>query len=137
MPTREDTRRELRELARLAEVIPRERTTIAPPALDPVPVSGSEPTMVAHPPLPTPAPTSSPLLGSSGFLPPFTATDSIAPAATTTPPAAPSSGRWGLRIAAGAGTLAAAMVGGLLLGQALASHPATHTAAASGGASDL
>jgi hypothetical protein len=135
MPTREDTRRELRELARLAEVIPKERTTIAPPAFDTAAISGSEPTMVAHSPAGTPAPSSSPLVGSQAFMPSFGATDSIAPAATSTPPAAPTSGL-GWRIAAGGGTLAAAMIGGLLLGQALASHPASHAAAAAG-ASDM
>jgi hypothetical protein len=123
MATRDETRRELRELAKLAGVMPKERSTINPPA----PERASGP-----PPVPTFAHSlpSSPVTGGLGtsqaFTTPLTPSDSIAPAASNTAPAADTSGgRWGWAAAAG-GTLVAAMVGGLLLGQALASHPGAH-----------
>ncbi len=134
MATREDTRRELRELAKLAEVIPKERTTIAPPAPEPMSgaLEGGSPFASFGAP-----PVSQTSASQPGFLSPLGPSDSIAPAATSTPPSALTSGKpWGW-VVAGGGTLVAAMVGGVLLGQALASHPSSHAStAAAAGATD-
>jgi hypothetical protein len=123
MATRDETRRELRELAKLADVMPKERSTINPPAPDRA--SGPPPLPTFAQSLPS-SPGTGGLRTSQAYATPLTPSDSIAPAASNTAPAADTAGgRWGWAAAAG-GTLVAAMVGGLLLGQALASHPGAH-----------
>jgi hypothetical protein len=133
MTTRDQTRRELKDLAKLASVMPRERPSAPPPsgeqvsgpALPPpqtvapyTPVSAivpSVPTPPGHTPLPPTVLPSPPLALLAPSLPPGAAVLTVPPARAPL---------WRGLWAVGAGAaMAVAMVGGLLLGQALRSHP--------------
>jgi hypothetical protein len=125
MATRDQIRRELQNLAKLADVIPKARldggsahsgptgdSLMLPPDIDP-----DETTVMASPihaesvePSPRAAPFSS-----------HGVSDSIAPAAATAASVVAGGGRGALALVGG--TLIVALLGGLLLGQALASHP--------------
>jgi hypothetical protein len=133
MSTREQTRRELRDLAKLADLIPKERpdpdaTSVYVPS-----TGGSRitvpPTVSSVPPPPPTGTRAVPLDGhpSSVFIEPASArealTAAIASLAATMAAVMESLRRRGIW-ALGAGTmLVAALVGGLLLGQSLASDP--------------
>jgi hypothetical protein len=124
MSTRDETRRELRELAKLAQVIPKERGS-APGRADRSSGGFTIPPAVASvppPPLPRAArPFGSSLPVGATVQPPLT---SPALAAATVASAESWVGRkvWGV-----IGTLGVALIAGLFLGQRLASHspPAT------------
>jgi hypothetical protein len=131
MSTRDQTRRELKDLAKLAAVIPRERPSI-PAAAPEHSGTGPSPSRVTVPPAIASVSTPPPFLPSA---PPAFPVASVAPAPSvlSVAPAPPTrsggSGIWA--VLAGAG-LAAAMVSGLVLGRALASHPAAASAVAPG-----
>jgi hypothetical protein len=132
MSTRDETRRELKDLAKLAAVMPKERPTIPPPAASAHASSGVSPSRITVPPAiaSVPAPPPLPPRSRSGpSSPPAFRSASLGPPVLIPGARAKGSAWLGLRAVAAGATLAGAMVGGLLLGQALASHPATASVA--------
>lgn len=133
MSTRDQTRQELKDLARLAAAMPKEGPGM-PPAVPESASGGLSASRVTVPPaiasVPSP-PTLRPQRPSF-----FATAPSASPAVQPVSRAAallalipaPGSGWRGAWAVVAGGTLAAAMVGGLLLGQALTSHPAAASA---------